>query len=635
MKFILLRKTQKDIAFGIPGSIAILLKKTGEIPCYLRYEQYFNPDSSCLDRNNFGETFITCSGKHLNLEFGIFELMTGVKVQSLCNITAGSLIASFYSDKMKKMKKQLRVYPDLAEHVYELILERCQRLVEVDNRLVKPTVCILEVGDTIYDYHVLFLNEVLKIIRTKNQMVCSVLVNNVEERHFQEEGDSGGESLGYKDLYLIPSECRHEVCGNGSQENICNLNSSQKYTKLREKIPSGLTSSALYLGGSADQDSVGLIGQSSFDCFLTFTEDIFLFRKCFAEKRINSEKVFLLQKDGQLFKMAKKMLESGLLEFIHDRLGIEADPLNLKKVFEKMGSLKFMTKRNNFNEISHNDTKKYCASTTNDTKKYCTTTTTTIDIENEENTIAAKRLKKDSQTILVVGIAHESFTDTYRSTFEVLKLTAKKQKLSYDFIKKTPYDLDECDLANSKAVVLIGELRHKHIDMFVNIIKKCRETNKSLLAIGEMFQALIIYVTRHNLGIESSKNEFTTFSTDDESSCTEEYCEKESINDTIINIRESEPGKSERELTTDFMKKLYGSSILIERFGYSYVIKREIFERIKNETGFIFDCNFGENVYDVVFCQDGNVTTMGITYFPAFMCGLKGSYFFNNWLRII
>ena len=138
----------------ISSSLALLLWALGVSFTYLKCDGYLNEDCGTMNPEEHGEVFVTAEGGETDLDLGSVERFTGIKLSADNSLTGGKINAEIHRRERagEYLGKTVRVVPHKTNLIKEWIKKVARKPVEINGEMVKPKVCIVEIGGSVGDF---------------------------------------------------------------------------------------------------------------------------------------------------------------------------------------------------------------------------------------------------------------------------------------------------------------------------------------------------------------------------------------------------------------------------------------------------------------------------------------------------
>ena len=147
------------------STIGAMLKMSGFRVCAIKIDPYINPDAGLMSPFEHGEVFVLNDGGEVDLDLGNYERWLDVKLCRDHNITTGKIYKQLLEKERRGdfLGKTVQVVPHFTNRVVEIIEEVAKR--SVDDTLLPPQVCLIELGGTVGDLESAPFIEALRTLR--------------------------------------------------------------------------------------------------------------------------------------------------------------------------------------------------------------------------------------------------------------------------------------------------------------------------------------------------------------------------------------------------------------------------------------------------------------------------------------
>ena len=142
----------------IASSTGVLLKSLGYRVTAIKIDPYLNIDAGTLSPLDHGEVFVLEDGGEVDLDLGNYERFINVELTRDHNITTGKVYAQVIKQERRGdyLGKTVQVVPHLTDAIQAWIERVASISVEPqqsnqNDHLLKPQVCIVELGGTVGD----------------------------------------------------------------------------------------------------------------------------------------------------------------------------------------------------------------------------------------------------------------------------------------------------------------------------------------------------------------------------------------------------------------------------------------------------------------------------------------------------
>ena len=168
------------------SSIGVLLKNKGYSVTSIKIDPYLNIDAGTMSPLEHGEVFVLNDGTETDLDLGNYERFLDIELHKDHNITSGNVFQKIINDerKGKYIGQTVQIIPHVTNKIQELIKNTSEIVV---NSIVKPEICIIELGGTIGDMESMYFVEALRQMnyRSDENSFCfihiSLVINNNDE----------------------------------------------------------------------------------------------------------------------------------------------------------------------------------------------------------------------------------------------------------------------------------------------------------------------------------------------------------------------------------------------------------------------------------------------------------------------